>query len=192
LPHRIVLAEELHGLIARSIYPGLQPAHQPEAVFQADQRAPVEAEQAAGKIAEAWIVKGSRKPVRDPEGAFVSRQAKRRREIDNREIRFREIELAIRASRGSTVVGVEAASCGYAAAVDTNANSKESRRGRKEKPIVFRIGAIVSLRLFRTQPRAHKTSNERVIETRSIIFMRRRTGKGGAANYAQTQPTIRG
>jgi hypothetical protein len=49
------------------------------------------------------------------------------------------------ASRGSMLA---AASCAYAAAVDTNTNSKESTSGRKEKPIVFRTGAIVSPRLF--------------------------------------------
>ena len=95
-----VLPEELDRLAAGPVDADLPAANDAEAILETDLRAGIEAEQVARQIAE---IAGAERPaeaVRDAERALESRQAQRRRQIDDREVRLATVEIAIRVVLG--------------------------------------------------------------------------------------------
>ena len=131
LPHGVVLAVELEGLVdRRAIDSGLQMPRDAKPVLEADRRSLIEPEQIAGILAEAALPKIAVEPVRELEARSVAREPQRGRQVENAEIRLREHQLRIvviaRPSRptGSRVgfatgPQVDCASCAAAADVNT-------------------------------------------------------------------------
>src|SRR5439155_6396126 len=89
-----VLAEELDGPVARSMDADLAVPHDPETILEPYLRSRVEAEQ-VGRESTEIAAQGPREPVRHTKGAFELRQAQRRRQTDDREVRFRRIDHTV-------------------------------------------------------------------------------------------------
>src|SRR6478672_10882467 len=78
LAERAILGEQLDGLAARrSVHPDLAVRHDAEAVFEADRRAIVEAEEIAGQVAEIPVAERPPEAVGDAERALELRQPQR-------------------------------------------------------------------------------------------------------------------
>ena len=73
----------------------LPASNETEAVLETDLRSGVEAEQVSRQIAKITLAEWPAETMRDPEGTLESRQAQRGREVDDREVRLREPDVAI-------------------------------------------------------------------------------------------------
>ena len=91
-----VLREELDRPVARAVDADLRASHDAEPVLEADLRAAVEAEEIRGEVTEIALPERTRKAMRDAERALVLRDAQRRRQVDEREVRLRSIRIPIR------------------------------------------------------------------------------------------------
>src|SRR6185503_19847416 len=73
LTDQMLLQEELDRPIAGAVNPDLRAGHEPEAVFEPDLRARIEAEEIPGEIAEIALAQRPREPVSDAERAAEPR-----------------------------------------------------------------------------------------------------------------------
>ena len=95
--------------------PTCPPRMRPKRILETDLRAGVEPEQVSSQIAEITSAERPAETMRDAEGALVSRQAQRGRQVDDREVRLREPGIAIGSSStcaaGAAVLSCATATC---------------------------------------------------------------------------------
>jgi hypothetical protein len=96
LLHRVVLPIQLNRLVeARSIKGRLHVPCDGEPVLESDNRALIDPEKIAGLLTEGAVPQVAGEPVRQSKVALEARQTQRRWQIDDDEVRFRELEHGI-------------------------------------------------------------------------------------------------